>query len=138
MVKYWLLLYLAAQITPEIHKFSIPVFGLNAIDDPMQPGEDLPIKQAIQKGSNLALIVTERGGHLGFLEGIFPFRKPFHYMERLVGEFVNAIRLHAEELLEEKTVDNLEGSTTLNEPQVEIAGVCWKWSLKYLIKVAQI
>jgi predicted alpha/beta-fold hydrolase len=31
--------YTAAQVTPEIHKFSIPVIGLNAIDDPMQPGE---------------------------------------------------------------------------------------------------
>lgn len=33
--------YKAAKIAPEIHKFSIPVFGLNARDDPMQPGEGM-------------------------------------------------------------------------------------------------
>ncbi len=69
---------------------------------------DLPIKQAVQEGSNLALIVTERGGHLGFLEGIFPFRKPFHYMERICGQFVKGMRLHASELLQENLIDIAE------------------------------
>jgi len=70
----WEEYYKAAQVTPEIYKFSIPVIALNAIDDPVQPGEDLPLKEAEQPGSNLALVVTHRGGHLGFLEGMSPFR----------------------------------------------------------------
>lgn len=94
----WKEYYTAAQITPYIDKFSIPVFGLNALDDPMQPGENLPFLEATKKGSNLSLIVTERGGHLGFLESPLPFRTPFHYMERIVGEFVQGIRLHAGDL----------------------------------------
>lgn len=31
--------YKKACIAPDIDKFSIPIVGLNAIDDPMQPGE---------------------------------------------------------------------------------------------------
>jgi predicted alpha/beta-fold hydrolase len=38
-------------------------------------------------------------GHLGFLEGgVFPLKKPFHYMERVVMEWVAAIRLHTDDL----------------------------------------
>lgn len=57
----------------------------------------LPIKQAEMVGSNLAMIVTVRGGHLGFLEGVL--RKPVHYMERVMGEFVTGVRLHRENLM---------------------------------------
>jgi predicted alpha/beta-fold hydrolase len=44
------------------------------------------------------MIVTVRGGHLGFLEGVLPIRKPRHWMERVVEEFVTAVRLHREQL----------------------------------------
>jgi predicted alpha/beta-fold hydrolase len=44
------------------------------------------------------MVVTERGGHLGFLEGNSPFKHPFHFMERVVMEFVEAVRLHGDDL----------------------------------------
>ncbi|CAL8148309.1 unnamed protein product [Orchesella dallaii] len=91
--------YKAAKIAPEIQKFSIPVIGLNARDDPMQPGDDLPIQQATDDRSKLALIVTSRGGHLGWLESPLPVRRKFHYMERVVYEFVKAVRKNSSELL---------------------------------------
>ncbi|ODN05211.1 Phospholipase ABHD3 [Orchesella cincta] len=91
--------YKAAKISPEIEKFSIPVIGLNARDDPMSPGDDLPIQQATDDRSKLALIVTSRGGHLGWLEGALPVRRKFHYMERVVFEFVKAVRENSSELL---------------------------------------
>lgn len=50
----------------------------------------LPIDEAKAENSKLALIVTSRGGHLGWLEGFA--KKSEHYMERLVGELVEAIR----------------------------------------------
>jgi len=50
----------------------------------------LPIDEAEAKTSNLGLIVTSRGGHLGFLET--NFKKEKHFMERLIGELVSAIR----------------------------------------------
>jgi len=90
--------YRAAQITPDISKFSIPVIALNSVDDPMQPGDSLPFLQAEHEDSKLALIVTTRGGHLGFLEGFFPYQKPVHFMERMVTEVVAAVRSNSHHL----------------------------------------
>lgn len=88
--------YEEAKICDNIHKFPIPVFSLNALDDPI--ANYLPIKQAQEEDSKLVMIVTERGGHLGFLEGTLPFRQPVHYMERVVSEFVAAVRLFGDDL----------------------------------------
>ncbi|OXA58857.1 Abhydrolase domain-containing protein 1 [Folsomia candida] len=89
--------YRSATVIDNVDKFTIPVFGLSSEDDPLQPLSCLPIKQAEMEGSNLAMIVTVRGGHLGFLEGVV--RKPFHYMERVVHDFVTGVRNHRENLL---------------------------------------
>lgn len=112
-------IYRSATVIDNVDKFTIPVFGLSSEDDPLQPLSckfivkycfktgmlkkliiiltGLPIKQAEMEGSNLAMIVTVRGGHLGFLEGVV--RKPFHYMERVVHDFVTGVRNHRENLL---------------------------------------
>jgi len=115
--------YKAATITPEIHKFSIPVVGLNAMDDPMQPGEDLPTEEALAPDSMLAMIVTSHGGHLGFLEGALPTKRPFHYMERVVNEFVSAIRLHSEDLIEKLKLQNVAEKTALGETEAQITTI---------------
>lgn len=77
-------------------KFSIPVFCLNAEDDPATPGKLLPYEEADDGNSKLALLVTSKGGHNGFLEGFL--QKPEHFVERLVREFVTAVRTHGQEL----------------------------------------
>lgn len=75
----------------------------------------LPLKQAEAPGSNLVMIVTVRGGHLGYLEGPLPFRKPFHYLERVIETFVRAVRLHGEELRDDKEMnDNSNSNSTCN------------------------
>lgn len=51
-----------ANISNKLNQFSIPVFALNSADDPLQPGEFLPLKQAETEGSNIVMIVTERYG----------------------------------------------------------------------------
>ncbi|CAG7732685.1 unnamed protein product [Allacma fusca] len=84
--------YRDATTLDTISNFSIPVFALNAEDDPFSPGYALPISQAEAAGSNFALITTTRGGHLGYLEGVFPLRRTTHFMERFVAEFVRAIQ----------------------------------------------
>jgi len=91
--------YLDATTSNVIHTFSIPVFGLNAEDDPMSPGHSLPKLQALQPNSKFALIATARGGHLGYLEGLLPTRRTDHYMERVVADFVQAVSDHTDELL---------------------------------------
>jgi abhydrolase domain-containing protein 1/3 len=92
--------YKDAQVVKNVYRVGIPVFGLNALDDPFSPEEDLPLKEADSEGSKLAMIITDRGGHLGFLEGNSPFRRPFHFMERVVNEVVDAVRLYGHELRE--------------------------------------
>lgn len=48
----------------------------------------IPIKQA-EKSSHVAIIVTARGGHIGFLEGWWPYSKD-QYMGRLFSQFFSA------------------------------------------------
>lgn len=59
------------------------------------------------------MIVTMRGGHLGFLEGLWPLRKPFHYLERVVGEFVYAVRLYGEEMRADKEMNDNSNSNSV-------------------------
>jgi len=85
-------------VTKDINKMSIPVVGLSSMDDPMMPGKDLPLEEASREDSNFAFVITKRGGHLGFLEGWMPRMKRNHYMEKVVGQFVKAVRIHSEKL----------------------------------------
>lgn len=86
--------YASATTKGHVHKFPIPVFCLNAEDDPMCPESDLPTDEASATGSKLALVSTKYGGHLGFLEGTG--NKPVHFMERFVEQLVSGIRLHGQ------------------------------------------
>jgi len=90
--------YRESSTIQHLHKLSVPVFSLNAIDDPIQPGKCLPMKQATESNSKLALITTSRGGHLGFLEGLLPLASPFHYMEKVLLDFLRVYQLSGEEL----------------------------------------
>ena len=56
----------------------------------------LPYDEAEDSNSKLALLVTSKGGHNGFLEGIL--QKSEHYVERMVREYVTAVRTHGHEL----------------------------------------
>jgi len=91
--------YMYSRVSGRVDKFPIPVFGLSAADDPFQPGKYLPVEEALANGSNLALIVSEYGGHVGFLEGFLPLTKRINYLERIVIDIVQAIRIHGEDLV---------------------------------------
>lgn len=45
----------------------------------------IPVEEA-EKSTHVAIVVTARGGHIGFLEGAWPDPKD-QYMGRLFGEF---------------------------------------------------
>lgn len=49
----------------------------------------IPIKAA-EESSHVAIAVTNRGGHIGFLEGVFPARKD-QYMSRIFGQYFSAV-----------------------------------------------
>ncbi len=58
-----------------------------------------PFISNIHMNNEYMLFCSFLSGHLGFLEGgVFPLKKPFHYMERVVMEWVAAIRLHTDDL----------------------------------------
>lgn len=81
--------YDAATLHNKLHKISVPLLCLSAADDPFQPLEAIPIKDA-EKSSHVAIVVTARGGHIGFLEGWWPSSKD-QYMGRLFSQYFNSV-----------------------------------------------
>ncbi len=60
---------------------------LNAVDDPMLPPEVLDdVREVARNNPALHLEFMEKGGHAGFITGLWPWR-PFYYAEYRVGEF---------------------------------------------------
>jgi len=50
-------------------QIKVPLLFLNSKDDPFSPEEFIPLAN-IQKNPNLAIILTDYGGHVGFIEGL--------------------------------------------------------------------
>ncbi|XP_015790687.1 protein ABHD1 [Tetranychus urticae] len=65
-----------------------PTLCINAADDMFAPIYSLPIEE-VKKSSHVALVVTHRGGHIGFMEGLFPML-PF-FSERLSKQYLSAL-----------------------------------------------
>ncbi|XP_041975130.1 phospholipase ABHD3 [Aricia agestis] len=86
--------YRAASLTDKLRHVRVPLLCLCAADDPFQPLEALPLREAAASGS-VALAVTARGGHIGFLEGWWPAppaRPPRdQYMARLAHQYFAAL-----------------------------------------------
>lgn len=81
--------YSAATLHNKLHKIRVPTLCLSAADDPFQPLDAIPIKAA-ESSSHVAIVITARGGHIGFLEGWWPANKD-QYMGRLFSQFFSAV-----------------------------------------------
>uniref|UniRef100_A0A7N6B831 Phospholipase ABHD3 n=1 Tax=Anabas testudineus TaxID=64144 RepID=A0A7N6B831_ANATE len=66
---------------------AVPILCLNAADDPFSPQNAFPLT-IVQGLPNVALLLTAHGGHIAFLDGLFPRGET--YMERLFGQFIQA------------------------------------------------
>uniref|UniRef100_A0A1B6EDK0 AB hydrolase-1 domain-containing protein n=1 Tax=Clastoptera arizonana TaxID=38151 RepID=A0A1B6EDK0_9HEMI len=94
--------YRHATLHEKIDKIKIPVLCLSAADDPFQPLDGIPINSA-NESTTVAIIITARGGHIGFMEGVLPFRINHQYMFKLFGQFYGSVFHHSiEDLIEDK------------------------------------
>jgi len=97
-----------------IHKGKIahikkPTLCINAADDMFAPGESkwtylyiglrtkefflplgLPMEE-MEQSSHVAMLVTSRGGHIGFMDGLLVPRLTYSYMERILEQYLIAL-----------------------------------------------
>ncbi|KAK6167543.1 hypothetical protein SNE40_021544 [Patella caerulea] len=92
----WEAYYEEACIHQKVHAVEVPVLCLNASDDPFSPSHAIPVNDA-NNHDNIALVVTSHGGHIGFLEGLFP--RHTNYMYRWFTQFVDSVFQHGDKEL---------------------------------------
>ncbi|XP_061563157.1 phospholipase ABHD3-like isoform X1 [Cololabis saira] len=79
----------------KLPRTAVPILCLNAADDPFSPQNAFPVS-IVQRLPNVALLLTAHGGHIAFLEGLFP--RGENYMDRLFGQFVKAVFEHPRDI----------------------------------------
>ncbi|NXB47237.1 ABHD3 Phospholipase, partial [Leucopsar rothschildi] len=79
----------------KLKSVGIPVLCLNSVDDVFSPAHAIPVETAKQN-ANVALVLTSCGGHIGFLEGIWP--RKCTYMDRVFKQFVQAMFEHGNKI----------------------------------------
>ncbi|KAF4532165.1 hypothetical protein B566_EDAN002226 [Ephemera danica] len=80
----------ATTLHNKLEKIRVPTLCLSAADDPFQPLHAIPLEAAHQS-EHVAILVTARGGHIGWMEGILPLGHEQQYMSRLFAQFVEAM-----------------------------------------------
>ncbi|XP_042226126.1 phospholipase ABHD3-like [Homarus americanus] len=91
--------YRTACLHDKLDNIKVPLLCLSAADDPFQPMEGIPV-EAANKSSHVAIIVTARGGHIGFMEGVFPTNT--YYSDRIYKQLVNGIFSNLDKIKEVK------------------------------------
>ncbi len=80
--------YLKSSSKQFLKNIRVPTLLIQAKDDPFLLPEMLPSVSEIS--DSVRLEVTERGGHVGFIEGMVPWR-PRYWLERRIPEFLTAV-----------------------------------------------
>ncbi|XP_014234259.1 phospholipase ABHD3-like [Trichogramma pretiosum] len=81
--------YTCASLHDKLHLVEIPLLCLGAADDPFQPLQAIPLEEA-SKLKNVAMVVTSRGGHIGFLEGFWPLKEE-QYIGKVFAQYFTAV-----------------------------------------------
>lgn len=58
----------------------------------------IPAEEA-EQNDNIAIVITSHGGHIGFMEGLFPRHQG--YMDRLFSQYVKAVFTHGPQHLKQ-------------------------------------
>uniref|UniRef100_A0A672T157 Phospholipase ABHD3 n=1 Tax=Sinocyclocheilus grahami TaxID=75366 RepID=A0A672T157_SINGR len=87
--------YRDASPIHKIKSVQVPMLCLNAADDVFSPNHAFPV-EAVKQNPNVALLITCHGGHIGFLEGLWPRQST--YMDRVFRQFTSAVFENASSL----------------------------------------
>ncbi|XP_058804047.1 phospholipase ABHD3 [Phymastichus coffea] len=87
--------YSKATLHDKLHQIEVPLLCLSAADDPFQPFEAIPLKE-VSETEHVAMIVTSRGGHIGFLEGIWPVKED-QYIGKIFAQYFSAVFTHGQD-----------------------------------------
>ncbi|XP_026175092.1 phospholipase ABHD3-like isoform X2 [Mastacembelus armatus] len=87
--------YRDASPDKKLPSTAVPILCLNAADDPFSPKNAFPLT-IVQGLPNVALLLTAHGGHIAFLQGLFP--RGESYMERLFGQFIQSVFEHPRDI----------------------------------------
>ena len=75
-----------------VDKIHIPTLFINALDDPISKKSAIPF-EAFQRNPNIILATTERGGHVAFVDHLFPLSfdgtPKFSWLEKACVQFVH-------------------------------------------------
>ncbi|CAL4122285.1 unnamed protein product, partial [Meganyctiphanes norvegica] len=80
--------YRSACLHDKLDNIKVPLLCLSAADDPFQPKEGIPL-DAAEKSSHVAIILTNRGGHIGFMEGLLPTK--VNFSDRVYNQLISSI-----------------------------------------------
>uniref|UniRef100_A0A6G1SRC8 Putative esterase C44C1.5 n=2 Tax=Aceria tosichella TaxID=561515 RepID=A0A6G1SRC8_9ACAR len=75
-----------SRLNDQLAQIRTPTLCLSSEDDFMAPFKLLPIKQ-IEANDNLCMILTKRGGHMAFIDGLLWPRKPY-FAQRIIEEYM--------------------------------------------------
>ena len=80
--------YVRADVRRHLAGIRVPTLLVQSRDDPFLPEGAIP-EAAVAANPHIVAAFTDRGGHLGFVEGAFPWRRRF-WAERTAAKFLAA------------------------------------------------
>jgi predicted alpha/beta-fold hydrolase len=81
-------------MSPEGHgvgTIAVPLLAVNALDDPIVHADATPALEATHEGSNLMVLLTKHGGHIGWPTGWLPWRSGWAFSTKLALDFAEAV-----------------------------------------------
>jgi predicted alpha/beta-fold hydrolase len=119
---------------PQLVKLSTPLLVLHALDDPLSTWRTVAANRGImhphnlvQAADNLVMLLTERGGHVGWPMGWRPHRRGWEFMNDVAAGFAEAIAKATMEDSDDCEKDDIAAQMDDRDGDAEledIVGVC--------------